>query len=83
MDIIGNEYSLVVKKISSFPYSKYHILDKSKEESCFEVSSNFIGSKYNLRKEGITYLTMVFNVGCASKCRSYTIYSLRDHSKWK
>jgi hypothetical protein len=45
-------------KIRSFPSNKFEIIDTS--GNIYELASNFMGSKYQLTKDGITHLTMTF-----------------------
>jgi hypothetical protein len=61
IELVGDDSSsFSVEKVRSFPGSKYEIIDKARENATFELSSNFLGSKYHLTKDGITHLTITF-----------------------
>lgn len=83
VQVVGDESSFSVKKVRSFPGSRYELTDHTKESGTFQLTSNFVGSKYQLTKDGITYLTMTFEVGCGSKCRGFNIFTLREKVRWE
>jgi hypothetical protein len=83
VECLGEESpSFSVKKVGGFPWSKYEIVDSVNPANIFKLVSNFIGSKYHLTKDGITYLTVVFRVGCGNTCRHTDIFMLRENSQW-
>ena len=73
--------SFSVKKVGSFPWSKYEIVDSANPANIFKLGSNFIGSKYHLTKDGIAFLNVFFRVGCGNTCRHMHIFTLRENSQ--
>ena len=83
IECLGEESpSFSVKKNGSFPSSKFEIVDNANAANIFKLSSNFIGSKYHLTKDGITYLTVAFRIGCGNSCRHTDIFMLKENSLW-
>jgi hypothetical protein len=78
IEILGEDSpSFSVKKTRSFPTGKFEFIDNANPDNTFHLVSNFLGSKYHLVKEGITYLTVSFQVGCGHFSRQLDIFILR------
>lgn len=79
VEIIGDNNAPTMRKVKSFPWSKYLLTDST---GCHELSSSLLGDKYTLCKDGICFFSIAFQMGCNVRVRRVDVYSLLDQTKW-
>jgi hypothetical protein len=79
VEILGDNSAPVVKRIQSFPWSKYLLTDST---GCYELRSSLLGHKYTLTKDGICFFSIAFQMGCNVHVRRVDAFSLTDQTKW-
>ena len=79
VEIIGDNSAPIMRKIKSFPWSKYLLTDST---GCYELTSSLLGDKYTLSKDGICFFSIAFQMGCNVRVRRVDVFSLLDQTKW-
>ena len=67
-----------IKKLDSFPYSRYRFEEIGGPKRTFVLLSNFTGSQYNLLLNGYSIMTLCFDISCsgANRGRRVDLYAV-------